>query len=153
MKTEDVKATVRDLATNLLRDFSARLLTERKQRDAAEQQLRKLGVTVATAIEAIENVVPESSEADDKESNAMRIGLASAWLQLQQVGLSRDGNVGERYDPGRHRVIQDEASDSLRVDRIVVRVVEPGIIFKGERLRHATVVVRREGTSDGPNRH
>ena len=114
---------------------------------------RDLGKVVGAAVDTIETIeatlagcldqVPATTRA------LLRAATESAWQGLEAAGVARDGGIGEVIDLGRHRVVKElRGEGNLRV----LEVVEPGIVFRGARLRPAVVVAAREERNDGARR-
>ena len=114
---------------------------------------RDLGKVVGAAVDALETVeatlVGCIDQVPTTTRSLLRAATASAWQGLEAAGVARDGGVGEVVDLGRHRVVKElRGEGKLRV----LEVVEPGIVFRGARLRPAVVVAAREERNDGARR-
>lgn len=127
-----------------------------ERRDALLQlgAVRKdLGKVVGAAVEAVETLEEMLLACLDQLPLTARASLQaaaeSAWQGLEAAGVTRDGAEGEPIDLGRHRVVKEvRGAGTPRV----LEVVEPGVLFRGVRLRPAAVVAVLEEGSDGPSR-
>jgi molecular chaperone GrpE (heat shock protein) len=127
-----------------------------ERRDAVLQlgAVRKdLGKVVGAAVEAIETLEGMLLACLDQLPTTARASLQaaaeSAWQGLEAAGVTRDGAAGEPIDLVRHRVVKEVRGGGKPR---VLEVVEPGVLFRGVRLRPAVVVAVLEEGSDGPGR-
>ena len=87
--------------------------------------------TLADTVTAFLPQMPEALR------SSLQLAIRASWERLQAAGLERDGAVGEPVDLARHRVIKTAAGASAR--QVVASVLATGILFKGRRVRVATV--------------
>jgi hypothetical protein len=142
----------RQQAQDLLRAFAE----ERKRADSSLHQSRAdLRAVVLAAVEGIEAFVGVALALGEslpvESSRTLATAAQGAWERLELAGVKRDGAVGEALDVARHKVVKRRASEGA-LPNTVVQVLSPGIVFAGERLREAAVVISKAERSHAPNR-
>ena len=146
----EARAAALERARAALRDVA------HERRDALLQlgaARKDLGKVVGAAVEAIETLQGMLLACLDQLPTTARASLEaaaeSAWQGLEGAGVTRDGTEGEPIDLGRHRVVKEvRGAGTPRV----LEVVEPGVLFRGLRLRPAVVVAVLEEGNDGSGR-
>lgn len=97
-----------------------------------------LALASVESLEALADTVtallPQMPEA---VRSPLELAMRAAWERLQTAGVERDGAVGEPIDLERHRVIKVSSGRSGR--QVVASVIAAGVLFKGRRVRVATV--------------
>jgi molecular chaperone GrpE (heat shock protein) len=88
---------------------------------------------------------------DGATRDALELVLEAAWARLEAQGVVRDGAAGEVPDLTRHRVVRERRVGGGS-GRRVSAIVEPGLVWRGRRLRPAAVVVEIGEESDGQDR-
>jgi molecular chaperone GrpE (heat shock protein) len=135
------------VALQQARELLRALADERKRGDASRKRGRAdLKAVVLAAVEGIEALTGVALASADTRSPESALALATAaqaaWERLELAGVVRDGTVGEALDVSRHKVVKRRASEGTLAGT-VVQVLNPGIVFGGERLRDAAVVVSK----------
>jgi hypothetical protein len=144
------------LARRQAQDLLRSLAEERKRADSRFSQSRAdLRAVVLAAVEGIEAFVGVAQALGESlpasSSRTLATAAQGAWERLELAGVVRDGAVGEPLDVACHKVVKRRASEGALPDT-VVQVLSPGIVFAGERLRDAAVVVSKAERNHAPNR-
>jgi hypothetical protein len=144
------------LARQQAQDLLRALAEERKRAESRSSQSRAdLRAVVLAAVEGIETFVGVAQALRESlpalSSRILATAAEGAWERLELAGVVRDGALGEPVDVARHKVVKRRASEGA-LPNTVVQVLRPGIVFAGERLRDAAVVVSKAERSHAPNR-
>jgi hypothetical protein len=138
-------AVARERARELLRALAEEKKRAEASRNQSRSDLKAVVLAAVEGIEAVAGIALALGEALPAES-ALTLSTAAqgAWERLEVAGVKRDGTVGEALDVARHKVVKRRASGSVPPNT-VLQVLSPGIVFAGERLRDAAVVVAKIG--------
>ena len=141
-----------EAARHLFREVAAanHTLTRNLTTEKEESRLTILaaveGLEMLTKnLEAYEDILPEETR------EALKVAAEYAWQRLESSGIRRDGVPGEPIDLKRHRVVKNIGEPSLP-ERFVIEVVNPGILFRGRRLREIAVVAGTRGRHNAAGR-
>ena len=122
---------------------------------SASQSRADLKAVVLAAVEGVEALVGIAAALGEtlpaESARALSTAGQGAFERLEVAGVRRDGAVGEALDLARHLVVKRSTVDGVGPNT-VVQVLSPGIVFAGERLRDAAVVVSKAERSHAPNR-
>ena len=141
----ELAAVARERARELLRALAEEKKRAEAGRNQSRSDLKEVVLAAVEGIEALAGIALALGDALPAES-ALTLTTAAqgAWERLELAGVVRDGTVGEALDPARHKVVKRRASGSVPPNT-VLQVLSPGIVFGGERLRDAAVVIAKIG--------
>lgn len=143
-------ATALERARAALRDVAHERRDALLELGAARKDLGKVVGAAVEAVETLEGMLLDCLDQLPPTAQAsLRAAADSAWQGLEAAGVTRDGTAGEPIELARHRVVKEIGGAGTPR---VLEVVEPGVLFRGVRLRPALVVAGREEGSDGPGR-
>ena len=148
-RVKSAVSTAAEVARERARELLRALAEDRKRADAGRNQSRSdLKAVVLAAVEGIEALAGIALALGDTlpAESAFTLSTAAqgAWERLEVAGVKRDGTAGEALDVARHKVVKRRASGSVPPNT-VLQVLSPGIVFAGERLRDAAVVIAKIG--------
>lgn len=136
-------------------EVAARLHAENQTLRAGELRTAQTGL-VSSVLRVYDDVSRMALAGEDQAAQR-DLGIVAEALAdaLERNGVERMP-VGpeERFEPGRHKVVEVEATPDAEADRTIARVVRPGFVWPdGSVVRVSDVAVRKhEATPDGARR-
>jgi molecular chaperone GrpE len=145
-----------ELARERARELLRALVRDGKEAAAGlgrcRAEARAAVLAAVEGIEALAGVVQACADTLPAQAAlALETAVRGAWERLEAAGLARDGAVGEAFDPKRHKLVKRRPAPGVAAGA-VVQVLGAGVVFRGERLREAAVVVARAERSDAADR-
>lgn len=143
---EDEELT-RDSLIDIIRQQAAALAnaSDRHGQDIAAAEKRGIDAVLSTVILRLDEIDMALHSGALEGADSLKSTVASLQSDLKRYGLSKVGEVGERFDPEIHEVLGvSEDTDVEYKHPTVVRVLRPGWVADGRLLRAAGVVVVRK---------
>lgn len=126
-------------------EVAARLHAENQTLRAGELRTAQAGL-VSSVLRVYDDVSRMAATSEDPAAERDLGMVAEALVDaLERNGIDRmPVAAGDRFEPGRHKVAEVEATDDADVDRTVARVVRDGFAWSdGTVVRVSDVVVHR----------
>ncbi|MCD2441050.1 nucleotide exchange factor GrpE [Agromyces sp. SYSU K20354] len=115
-----------------------------RKRTEANRELereRAVGAAVAVLLPVLDDLDRAEKHGDLEGDTPFATIAAKLRAQVEKLGLTSFGEVGEPFDPQHHEAIFQQPSDEVEVDT-VADVVETGYNLGSVQLRPAKVVVK-----------
>ncbi|GAA1798812.1 nucleotide exchange factor GrpE [Agromyces neolithicus] len=115
-----------------------------RKRTEANRELereRAVGAAVAVLLPVLDDLDRAEKHGDLEGDTPFATIAAKLRAQVEKLGLTSFGEVGEPFDPQHHEAIFQQQSDEVEVDT-VADVVETGYNLGSVQLRPAKVVVK-----------
>jgi len=124
--------------------------TESQLKDIEDSSLRRLVVTLLSALDELELAVDNAEKAGRKGelSDGLRMVQKNLMASLEAAGLSRIPSVGKPFDPALHEAVERVEGGSEGSD-VVKEEVRPGYLFRGKVIRPSMVKVELAAKEPG----
>jgi molecular chaperone GrpE (heat shock protein) len=138
---------VLEVARKLMRAQALRQREVEKELEYVWRALENVSISFVETIEQLQGLLETSAIREAEGSDTLRFALRHALERLDDGGIALDGKVGERFDPARHRAIE-ESQASERGELLVMKVLSHGVTCAQRRFKPAEVVVHRASEND-----
>ncbi len=117
--------------------------TEKEKRESSQYASAYLIIKMLPALDSFEMALKNKNSDPIKFATGMELVYAQLYSVLKEEGLQKIEAIGEKFDPYRHEVLMQEASEK---DGIVLEEFQKGYMFRDKILRHSKVKVGKEET-------
>jgi molecular chaperone GrpE len=143
----DLESKVKELEDRLMRlqaDFdNYRKRTARENENVRENASADVLLKLLPAVDEFEIAMSHMDKASHKEfKQGMELIFSKMLDLLRKEGVEPMKSLGEDFDPYKHDAIRQGEGKQGKI----IEVVQKGYSYKGKVLRHAKVVVGKEGS-------
>ncbi len=116
---------------------------EKEKKESSQYASAHLIIKLLPALDSFEMALKNKDSDSGKFAKGMELVYAQLYSVLKEEGLQKIEALGDKFDPYRHEVLMQEASEK---DGIVLEEFQKGYMFRDRIIRHSKVKVGKEET-------